>query len=153
MKILFVCLGNICRSPVLEGFARAAASSRGLAWTLDSAGTGGWHAGEPPDPRAIASARRHGVDIAGLRARQVAADDFARFDWLLCADAANLAALRARAPAHARDRIALVLDVAGVLSGGEVPDPYYGDVRDFDAVSALAAQAAAGLLRRFAPGA
>lgn len=132
---------------------RAAVSARGLAWTLDSAGTGGWHAGEPPDPRAIASARRHGVDIAGLRARQVVADDFMRFDWLLCADAANLATLRARAPADAHGRIAGVLDASGVLSGGEVPDPYYGDARDFDAVSALAVRVAAGLLRRFAPGA
>lgn len=138
---------------MLEGFARAAASARGLAWTLDSAGTSDGHAGEPPDPRAIASARRLGVDIAGLRARQLTGDDFGRFDWLLCADAGNLETLRARAPATARDRIALVLDVAGVRPGGEVPDPYHGDVRDFDAVSALAAQAAAGLLRRFAPGA
>lgn len=132
---------------------RAAATARGLDWVLDSAGTAAWHVGEPPDPRTIASARRLGVDIAGLRARQVGAADFERFDWLLCADTATLATLRARAPASARGRIALVLDAAGVLSGAEVPDPYYGDVRDFDAVSALAAQAAAGLLRRFAPGA
>ena len=109
-RLLVVCLGNICRSPLAEGAlcARIAASPLAGKVEVDSAGTGGWHAGAPPDRRAVACARRHGVDIAGLRARQLRAADFADFHWLLCADAGNLRDVRRLAPATARDRVALL---------------------------------------------
>ncbi|GAB2655832.1 low molecular weight protein-tyrosine-phosphatase [Arenimonas aestuarii] len=146
-------MGNICRSPLLEGWAAHRRPDSPVAFSVDSAGTGGWHAGQPPDPRAIAAAQRRGVGIAGQRARQLQTDDFQRFDLLLCADRDNLAAVRALAPASAHSRLALVLDWCGVARGGEVPDPYYGHERDFDHVCQLASEAADGLLRRLASGA
>ena len=104
MKLLLVCLGNICRSPLAEGALahRIAASPLAGRVQVDSAGTGDWHAGQPPDPRAIACARGHGVDISGQRARQLRRSDFLEFDWLLCADPQNLRDVLARAPAGAR---------------------------------------------------
>ena len=110
---------------------------------LDSAGTHGWHAGEPPDKRAIACARGHGVDIAGLRARQLCAADFADFDWLLCADADNLRDVRAMAPRGRVHKTALLLDwAAGHDGGAQVPDPYYGGPEDFEHAWALVDAAA-----------
>ena len=141
-------MGNICRSPVLEGWARQVAADAGLALGLDSAGTGGWHAGSPPDPRAIAVAARHGVDLRGQRARQVVDADFEAMDLILCADADNVATLRSRQPRGSRATLALVFDWTGVGPGQDVPDPYYGDLRDFEHVNALARAAAEGLLRR-----
>lgn len=146
-------MGNICRSPLLEGWARHLQDDAAVPYTVDSAGTGGWHAGDPPDPRAIAAAARMGLDISGQRARQVQYADFQNFDWVLCADRANLAALQQLAPSAARRRIALVLDWCGVKRGGELPDPYRGSERDFDRVCALAREAAQGLQRRLASGA
>ncbi|KAA2284427.1 low molecular weight protein-tyrosine-phosphatase [Arenimonas fontis] len=148
MKILFVCMGNICRSPLLEGWARQVLGDTGLVRLVDSAGTGAWHAGQPPDPRAVAVAARYGLDISGLRARQVRADDFQGMDLILCADRDNQRELLRRAPPDARARIALALDWAGVQAGGEVPDPYYGSAADFERVNALCRDAAEGLLRR-----
>lgn len=141
-------MGNICRSPLLEGWARHVLQQAGHPARVHSAGTGGWHAGDPPDRRAIAVAARHGVDLSGQRARQVRPEDFECMDWLLCADRDTLATLAARAPEAARARLALVLDWTGVAAGGEVPDPYYGDIRDFETVNDLARAAAQGLLRR-----
>lgn len=146
-------MGNICRSPLLEGWARQLQPASPVAYAVDSAGTGGWHAGHPPDPRAIAVAERNGLDIRGKRARQVQFADFHQFDWVLCADRANLAALRQLAPTSARPRIALVLDWCGVKRGGELPDPYHGSEADFDRVCGLARDAAEGLQRRLASGA
>lgn len=100
-SVLFVCLGNICRSPLAEGALRAAAVRAGLDLTVDSAGTGGWHAGDPPDRRAQAAARRHGTDISGLRARQVRPEDFRKFDHVFALDRQNLQDLQAIAPADA----------------------------------------------------
>ena len=134
-SILFVCLGNICRSPLAEGIFRNVmeAAGQGDEFLVDSAGTGGWHIGDPPDRRAIAVAGRHGVDIARLRGRKVSAADFTRFDLIVAMDKANLATLKALAPADARDRIHLFAMLAeGVMA--DVPDPYYGDERDFEAV-------------------
>ncbi|KFN46293.1 hypothetical protein P873_01920 [Arenimonas composti TR7-09 = DSM 18010] len=148
---MFVCLGNICRSPLLEGWARhvaEGASRREL--VFDSAGTGDWHIGQPPDPRAIAAARRHGIDIADLRARTVRGDDFARFDLILAADRANLDWLQRHAPADARARVALALAWGCDTPGAEVPDPYTGTDADFDAVCRLAQAVATGLLRKSA---
>jgi protein-tyrosine phosphatase len=150
--ILFLCLGNICRSPLAEGAARAAFSAAGIDATLDSAGTGDWHIGHPPDARAQAEARRRGVDISNLRARQLAADDFRRFDLILAADAANLSDARAIRPADATATLALMLDLVPGRAGESVADPYYGDDGGFAATwddvsavaSALVASASSG---------
>jgi protein-tyrosine phosphatase len=148
IRILFACLGNICRSPLMEGVARARCAD--LAHVeFDSAGVGAWHAGEPPDPRAIAVAARHGVDIRGQRARAVRAEDFARFDWILCADRAVLAALAARVPDGARARLALYLPWTGVEDAADgVPDPYTGATAAFEAVYALVEAGTHGLASR-----
>jgi protein-tyrosine phosphatase len=130
-SILFVCLGNICRSPLAEGAARAAFAKAGLDIMLDSAGTGDWHIGRAPDPRAQAIARAHGVDISGLAARQIAAEDFECFDLILAADHENLADLREIAPPKATARISLMMDLVPGRSGEAVTDPYYGDTDGF----------------------
>ena len=141
--ILFLCLGNICRSPLAEGAARAAFADAGIAATLDSAGTGDWHVGRPPDPRAQAEARRRGADISDLRARQLTKSDFTRFDMILAADTDNLREARALAPADASARLMLMLDLVPGRAGDSVTDPYYGADDGFaetwDDVSAVAA--------------
>ncbi|WP_237245828.1 low molecular weight protein-tyrosine-phosphatase [Sphingopyxis witflariensis] len=141
--ILFLCLGNICRSPLAEGAARAAFADAGIDATLDSAGTGDWHVGRPPDARAQAEARRRGADIGDLRARQLTRDDFYRFDLILAADDTNLRDARAIAPADATARLRLMLDLVRGREGDSVADPYYGDEGGFgvtwDDVSAVAA--------------
>lgn len=147
-KILFVCMGNICRSPLAEGIVRARAASAGLSLQLDSAGTSAHHGGEAPDPRARAVARRHGTPIDDLRARQVVAADFRDFDLLLAADRQNLAHLSRLRPPGASAELALLLDWAGSEPGGEVPDPYYGDEEGFEAVYRLLDLAATGVLGR-----
>ncbi|MFC5569412.1 low molecular weight protein-tyrosine-phosphatase [Lysobacter yangpyeongensis] len=149
-RLLVVCLGNICRSPMAEGVLRARIAASPLAGrvTVDSAGTGAWHVGRPPDPRAIATAARHGVDISALRARQLSRDDFARHDWLLCADRDNLRDVSARGPSDAHSRCALLLDWAGAKDVAEIPDPYTGGPTEFDAVWALLERAANGVVAR-----
>lgn len=129
--VLFVCLGNICRSPLAEGAFRAAAAQAGLAVTADSAGTGGWHIGEAPDPRAIAEAARHGIDISTYRGRQIESADFARFSHIFALDEANLSDLRRIAPSDASAALGLLLDVVPGLGGQSVADPYYGGPEDF----------------------
>jgi protein-tyrosine phosphatase len=152
VKLLVVCLGNICRSPMAEGALRARLASSPLAdrVQVDSAGTGGWHAGEPPDRRAIACARGHGVDIGGQRARQLAAADFEAFDWILCADRANLRDVLCLAPPARRERVVLLLDWAGIEANGEVPDPYTGGPEDFQQVWRLVDSAARAVVDRLA---
>ena len=134
LRLLVVCLGNICRSPMAEGALRAriAEASLGHRAQVDSVGTGNWHVGHPPDTRAIATARRHGVDLSGLRARQLGIGDFHANDWLLCADASNLHDVRTLAPVDGRARVALLSEWAGLA--GDVPDPYTGDRDDFERV-------------------
>ncbi|PPU20441.1 low molecular weight protein-tyrosine-phosphatase [Xanthomonas arboricola] len=134
MRVLIVCLGNICRSPMGEGALRARLDEARLSRRIevDSAGTGDWHTGDPPDPRAIRCARGHGVDISGLRARQVRGADFEHFDWLLCADGSNLRDLQRLAPAPLRDKVALWLPWAGVEERDDIPDPYTGGMDDFE---------------------
>jgi protein-tyrosine phosphatase len=152
VRILFTCLGNICRSPLMEGVARARWDGSATV-EFDSAGVGDWHAGEPPDPRAIAVAARHGIDIGGQRARAIRAADYGRFDLILCADRAVLAALRARAPADATAQLALYLPWTGVAAGeAGVPDPYTGGRAEFDAVYALVAAGTEGLAARLRDG-
>lgn len=140
--ILFLCLGNICRSPLAEGAVRAAFAAAGIAATLDSAGTGDWHVGNPPDRRAQAEARRRGTDISDLRARQLVCEDFYRFDLILAADRDNLDDARAIAPADATARLMLMLDLVPGRTGEAVVDPYYGGEEGFGEtwadVSALA---------------
>lgn len=151
LRLLVVCLGNICRSPMAEGALRAriAAAGLGRRVVIDSAGTGDWHVGNPPDPRSIRTAKGHGVDIADLRGRQLSRADFDRFDWLLCADRSNLHDVQALASdAAARDKVALLLDWAGVKAGGEIPDPYTGGARHFEQVWEMLDRAASGVLAR-----
>ncbi len=149
--ILFVCLGNICRSPLAEGIARHTAESKGLSgrFTFDSAGCGGWHAGELPDRRSIACATRHGLDISDQRARQVTIDDFERFDLILGLDRDNVRHLNWMRPEGSGARVALYLEDA-LGQAKDVPDPYYGGDRDFEAVYALCEKASEGLLNRLA---
>lgn len=151
-RLLLVCLGNICRSPMAEGALRACIQASPLAGRVqvDSAGTGGWHAGQAPDPRAIACARGHGVDISTLRARRIAREDFERFDWILCADRDNLHDVGRLAPPVARPRVALWLPWAGVAGPDDLADPYSGGPRDFEQVWARVEQAAAATVERLA---
>jgi len=128
-RILVVCLGNICRSPMAEGIFLDRVRRRG--WSdrvaIDSAGTAAYHAGEPPDPRTLAELGRHGIAL-DCRARQVQDDDFERFDWILAMDSSNFDRLRQRCPAERRDRVAMMLEPVG---GGDVADPYYGGLDGF----------------------
>lgn len=150
MRILFVCMGNICRSPSAEAVLRELARRDfpQLQLEVDSAGTHDYHVGEPPDPRSIAAGRKRGYDLAPLRARQVTPEDFARFDWLLAMDAANLSRLRQLAPTGERERARLFLEFAGETSRIDVPDPYYGDTADFELVLDLLEVASQRLLHR-----
>jgi protein-tyrosine phosphatase len=143
-SILFVCLGNICRSPLAEGVFRHVAGQAGANLIIDSAGTGAWHAGNPPDPRSIAVAAAYGVDIAMQRARKVAPGDFQRFDLLLGLDRSNVETLVARAPAEARGKVHLFMDYAG-LGPRDVPDPYYGGDGGFEAVYRMIREASEAL--------
>ncbi|MEA3030250.1 MAG: low molecular weight protein-tyrosine phosphatase [Sphingomonadales bacterium] len=145
VKVLFVCLGNICRSPLAEGALRAEAKRLGLDVETDSAGTGGWHAGEPPDQRAIAAARRNGVDISDLRARKVTRADFDRFDHIVALDAGNYGDLEALRPEGSRARLSLLLDHVAGREGQAVDDPYYGGDRQFDITWRDVDEAARGL--------
>jgi protein-tyrosine phosphatase len=153
-SILFVCLGNICRSPTAEGVFRARAAHAGLADRLeiDSAGTGDWHVGQPPDRRAIAAAATRGYDLASLRARQVAVEDFHRFDWILAMDRANLRELAALRPRAFTGHLGLFLDVAPDLDVREVPDPYYGGADGFERVLDLIETASDALIERVSAG-
>lgn len=150
MRVLFVCLGNICRSPTAHGVFRELVrrEAPGLVTEVDSAGTADYHSSEPPDPRTCRVAAARGYDLADLRARQVEREDFDRFDLLLAMDRANLAELRRLAPAARRDRVHLFLDYARHTEAGEVPDPYYGDEAGFIAVLELVEAAGRGLVTR-----
>jgi protein-tyrosine phosphatase len=147
-SLLFVCLGNICRSPLAEGALRAEAARAGVAVTVDSAGTGGWHAGEAPDGRAQGVAARHGVDVSGLRARQVRAEDFRRFDHVIALDPQNLADLRRLAPADAPAALSLLLDWVPGREGQGVVDPWFGDAAGFEVTWAEVTAAARGIVGR-----
>lgn len=148
MRILFVCMGNICRSPSAEGVFRHVLNERApeLEILIDSAGTHGYHVGERPDARAMAAAKRRGIDISQLRARRVVADDFDQFDLILAMDEENLRDLRSRARAERRERIRLLMDFAPTASSRAVPDPYYGGDQGFEEVLDLLEEAADGLL-------
>lgn len=146
--ILFVCLGNICRSPLAEAALRARAEAAGLAMTVDSAGTGDWHIGNPPDPRAQATALRRGIDISTYRARQIRTDDFDRFTHIFALDLENLANLNRLAPPDAGASLSLLLDMVPGMEGRPVADPYFGGEEGFEETWAEVDAAAKALVAR-----
>ena len=151
-SVLFVCLGNICRSPLAEAALLEEARRLGIDIEVDSAGTGDWHVGRPPDGRAIAVAKRNGVDISHQRARQVSAEDFRRFDHIVALDRENLENLRAMEPGNARARLSLLLDYVEGRAGQAVADPYYGQDDHFDLTWGDVTAGARGLARAIAAG-
>lgn len=146
-SILFVCMGNICRSPTAEGVLRRRAAAAGLELHIDSAGTHAYHVGEAPDARSTRHAARRGYDLSQQRARQVQAGDFERFDHVLAMDRANLALLQRRCPPALHHKLALFMSYASRHPAEEVPDPYYGGVQGFDQVLDYIEDAADGLIR------
>ncbi|MBL8614608.1 MAG: low molecular weight phosphotyrosine protein phosphatase [Deltaproteobacteria bacterium] len=153
LGVLFVCMGNICRSPVAEAIFADLVAAEGLGsrFDIDSAGTIDLHAGEAPDPRSAAEAARRGLALRH-RARGLRPDDFQRFDWIIALDAHNLEALRARAPAKPRARLALLRSFDPLSPpGAEVPDPYYGGPEGFALVHDLCLRAGRGLLEQLRP--
>ena len=143
-RILFVCLGNICRSPAAEGVFRELARDSGLPFETDSAGTGDWHVGKPPYGPMQDAARARGYDISDLRARQFAREDFSRFDLILAMDSENRAGIERLRPPGRLTPVRMFLDFSTDCGLTDVPDPYY--TRDFDGVLSLIESAASGLL-------
>ena len=150
VRILFVCLGNICRSPLAEAAFRREAEQVGLDVEVDSAGTGAWHVGHPPDRRAQSVAGRDGIDISKLRARRVSGADFDRFDHIVALDRDNYDELRRLRPDGARAELSLLLDHVPGREGQPVADPYYGSDADFDLAWDEVTRAAGFLARKLA---
>lgn len=150
-RILFVCMGNICRSPTAEGVTRMLAEKQGVAafFEFDSAGTHGYHIGNPPDARARQAAAVRGYDLSPLKARQVSEIDFERFDRILAMDRDNLALLRQACPQVHHGKLGLFLEYASRSADDEVPDPYYGGPEGFERVLDMIEDAATGLLDQF----
>lgn len=148
VRVLFVCLGNICRSPTADGVMRAVVAREGLGGRVevDSAGTAAYHVGNPPDARSVAAAAQRGYDLSPLRARQATPQDFLDFDLVLAMDRANLEDLQALVPEQARCRPRLFLEFARSAAEDEVPDPYYSGPRGFEHVLDLVEEACEGLL-------
>lgn len=148
VRVLFVCMGNICRSPTAEGVFRYLVEQAGeeARIAIDSAGTHDYHVGQPPDERAQAAARRRGYELSSLRARQIAQEDFAAFDYVLALDRQNLELMRRRCPPEHRDKLRLF---TSFMEGGgqDVPDPYYGGTQGFESVLDMVEDAAQSLLR------
>jgi protein-tyrosine phosphatase len=152
LRLLVICLGNICRSPMAEGALRTRLEAAGLAHRVevDSAGLGDWHAGQPPDRRAIRCAAGHGVDISGLRGRQIVDADYTAFDVLLCADADVLYTVRAHAPPGASAQSELLLAWCGLGAQAQIPDPYTLNAAAFEQAWELVDAAAAAIVARLA---
>jgi protein-tyrosine phosphatase len=147
MRILMVCLGNICRSPLADGILRNKVSHKQLPWFVDSAGTAAYHIGNPPDLRMIQTAKANGIDISGLRARQFTSQDFEDFDRIYVMDQSNYKNVLAMANSNAdRQKVSLLLDHLYPNKQLEVPDPYYGNQSDFDAVFTLVNEATEALI-------
>ncbi len=151
-KVLFVCMGNICRSPMAEGIFRKAIQQAGLDSRIiaDSAGTHNYHVGEPPDPRAQQAVRRRGADISNLRGRQVSDRDFVEFDYILVMDGANYNHLIRRAPAPHHDKIRRLLSFSRKFPNLDVMDPYYGGTEGFEENLDMIEDAVDGLLQEIA---
>jgi protein-tyrosine phosphatase len=148
VKILFVCTGNICRSPTAEGVFKSEVEKAGLADRIisDSAGTGDYHVGEAPDPRAQSAALGRGYDLSPLCARQVKSRDFSEFDYVLAMDESHLRQLRQQCPPEHAGKVKLFMEFAGKGAAREVPDPYYGGAQGFERVLDMVEQASKGLL-------
>ncbi len=148
VSVLFVCLGNICRSPTAHSVFEHVVAERGLSDKIqvDSCGTGDWHIGHAPDPRAVSAAERRGYDLSSLRARQLDFGDFLMFDYILAMDNANLYDINQACPADFEGHLSLFLDFADDAKGHEVPDPYYGGEQGFNRVIDMIERAAHGLL-------
>lgn len=153
-RVLFVCTGNICRSPTAEGVARRLVQEAGLGERIvvDSAGTHGYHVGEPPDPRAVKAAARRGYDIAELRARRLEIADFQTFDLLLAMDAGHLEIMRRQCPEVYRPKLQLFMRYAANHDLDEVPDPYYGGDAGFETVLDYCEDAVRGLIEALVAG-
>jgi protein-tyrosine phosphatase len=149
VRVLFVCMGNLCRSPMAEGVFKRYVTEAGLAERIasDSAGTHDYHIGEPPDPRAQRAAERRGCDISALRGRQVNRRDFGEFDYVLAMDEMNLRLLARLCPREQSHKLRLLMEFGADPAVREVPDPYYGGAQGFERVLDLVEQAARGLLR------
>jgi protein-tyrosine phosphatase len=152
MKILMVCLGNICRSPIAEGIVKKKLHQTGLKATVDSAGLLSYHAGEQPDPRAMETAARFGIDISDQRARQISPGDFDKFDLILAMDNNVFSELCRMSQPQTRSKIHLFLDFSGFPEGSEVPDPYYGTMRHFEDCYRLIYHASDALVKRIITG-
>ncbi|ATW04390.1 low molecular weight protein-tyrosine-phosphatase [Sphingorhabdus sp. YGSMI21] len=151
-SVLFVCLGNICRSPLAEAALRQECLRLEPNIIVDSAGTGDWHVGQPPDERAQAVAAQNGVDIGHLRARQVKVSDFRDFDYIIALDNQNLRDLEALRPARAVSQLSLLFDHVAGRAGEDVADPYYGSERDFEQTWAEVTEAARNIRQWLAAG-
>ena len=148
-KVLFVCLGNICRSPTAEGVFRQIVSQSALANEIfiDSAGTGNWHIGHPPDQRAIETAALRGINLSDLKARQVVSNDIQEFDYIIAMDNQNLYDLKSLSDSACHHKIKLFLSYADQYDEAEVPDPYYGGAQGFSHVIDMIENASHGLLK------
>jgi protein-tyrosine phosphatase len=149
MKILMVCLGNICRSPLAEGIMQAKADASGLHWQIDSAGTGNWHAGQAPDSRAIAVAKKYKIDISQQKARQIQKSDFVEFDHIFVMDQSNYTNVLALAPDEAAKlKVSMIMDQMPNAPLRQVPDPYYDD-QGFEQVFRMLDQACTVFVHAF----
>lgn len=150
LSVLFVCLGNICRSPTAHGVFQHLVDERGLGQCIEvgSAGTGAYHIGSAPDQRSVKVASQRGYDLTRLRAQQALPEDFHRFDYILAMDAENLQGLQAIAPDSPRAKLQLLLDFSAQQQLSDVPDPYYGGAQGFDLVLDLIEDACEGLLEQ-----
>jgi len=147
MRILMVCLGNICRSPLADGVLRHKVQEKNLPWVVDSAGTASYHIGSPPDPRMVKTASKHGVDIGFLRARQFTSEDFNAFDRILVMDKSNYAnVLNLASNQEDINKVMFLMDYLNPMQQKEVPDPYYGAQEDFDVVYKLVDEATDAIL-------
>ena len=146
-SVLFICLGNICRSPTAEAVFKKRSADAELSVWVDSAGTGGYHQGEPPDTRASAAGRVRGYSFAGQSSRKIVSSDFETFDLVLAMDRQNLSALQSMCPPDHQHKLGLFLDYAPHTDSDEVPDPYYGGADGFDHVINLVEIASEGLIK------
>lgn len=145
-SVLFVCTGNICRSPTAEGILRHRAAQLGVELVIDSAGTHGYHIGDAPDPRSIKAAAGRGYDISNLKARRVSSEDYERFDYVVALDEGHYAILQRACPPHLQHKVVRMMQFAPEKGYDEVPDPYYGGHKDFELVLDLLESAISGLL-------
>lgn len=146
MRVLFVCTGNICRSPTAEAVFRYRAAEAGISAETDSAGTHDYHVGNPPDPRSIQAAAARGIEMNALRARQVAREDYDTFDLIVALDTGHLEILERERPGDARAELCLLMDFASGIGGGNVPDPYYGGEAGFEHVLDLIEAGVSGII-------